>query len=229
MKKSVWYVFTVAIMLFGCSPKFQEFNDSGFGGGGFTVKIPKNNLCKSSKKLDNQSYALIEDSINSSETILKNEFSLFITATSNNSFSKNNSKYKPVSSKKENRLFSFETKQQKTLIQKKIIPNKSSSFYRWYFFILAIAAFLGTLFFIIDSTGPGAGSLEAILSVLMGIVGVICTIGFINYSLKVDKYIRNRCLCTKIGIIFWFALPISIPLFLIGILYDYFKKGIKPN
>lgn len=129
MKKSVWYVFTVAIMLFGCSPKFQDFNDSGFGRGGFTVKISKNNQCKSSKNLDNQTYAFIEDSVYCSETFTKNESPHFKNFTSIISFSKNNSKYKPVVSK-ENRLFSFETKQQKTLIQKNIIPNKRSSFYR---------------------------------------------------------------------------------------------------
>ena len=228
MKKSVWYILTVSILIFSCSPKFQEFNDSGFGGG-FAIKPTKNNQTTATRNNDSHfTNVLFEDSIVYDESFRNNETQVFTTSLTSLELSSNfNSKFKYNAWKTENQLFSIKNKQQKALIQQNIIPNKRSSFYRWYFFILAVIAFLGTLYGIVDLTGPGAGTLEAILSILLGIAGIISTIVFIYYSLKVDKFIRNRCLLTKIALVLWFFIPISIPLFLIGIIYDYFKNGIK--
>ena len=224
MKKSVWYILTVSILIFRCSPKFQEFNDSGFGGG-FAIKPTKNNQTTTTRNNDSHfTNVLFEDSIVYAESFRNNEAQVFTTGLTSLELRSN---FKYNASKTENQLFSIKNKQQKALIQQNIIPNKRSSFYRWYFFILAVIAFLGTLYGIIDLTGPGAGTLAAILSVLLGIAGIISTIVFIYYSLKVDKFIRNRCLLTKIALVLWFFIPISIPLFLIGIIYDYFKNGIK--
>ena len=70
--KKILYVFSIAILLGSCSPKFTEINDHGFGGGGMKVQQFKNANKNINKNETQLKISLVESK--KKEILLSSEF-----------------------------------------------------------------------------------------------------------------------------------------------------------
>lgn len=207
----------IIVLVFGCSPKFTEYNDSGFGGGMHKLNthsdIAKNEVIKTTieneQRISNIEETQLEISNKTTKTYFKinDKKSKGIPAITSIPQLKNNIQIQNIVSKTNS-----------------IFPPKNASKFRIYFFAWALAAFLVSLYLIIDLTGPGAGTFGGVLAVLTGITGILFASVFLHISKNIDGFVKDRCLLTKIAITLWFLMPLSIALFLIGIIYDSIKK-----
>ncbi len=214
------YFSIILLSFFGCTPKFTELNDQGFGGG-FDKKVTLdkskniNNLPTIKTSKIDSTYINEMNQINERSNLKKGKLNIKTTSSTLSFLIEKSPKIKKTKT--------FHSRKKNKTQTEDIIPNDESSFYRWYFFGFAVASIIGTLYLIIESTGPGAGSLGGILAVLAGIMGIIITFLFLKVSLNIDEFIEDRCLLTKIAIAIWWIPFLSIPFFLIGIIYDFFN------
>ncbi len=222
MKKSHWSIMSIILLFFGCSPKFTEYNDSGFGG----KILVKNNATKAlnNPESDESFIKAIQDDSTSSVCKDQTVVAYFDTKITQSTPKLNRNHKKNEETKVKGFSLTRLDKVLQNNKKKSIIPNKTSSFYRWYFFSFAILTFLAMLYAIIDLTGPGAGSSGGVIAVLIGLLGIWVITWFIKSSLYIDNFIKGRCLFTRMGIIIWWFPFFSIPLLFLGLIYDYFKK-----
>lgn len=215
------YFSIILLSFFGCTPKFTELNDQGFGG----VFNKKATLDKSTNinnsptiktsKIDSTNINAMNQ-INERSNLKKGKLNIKTTSSTISFLREKSPKIKKTKT--------FFSRQKNKTQTEDIIPNEESSFYRWYFFGFAVASIIGTLYLIIESTGPGAGSSGGVLALLVGIIGVLGAYLFLNASLNIDEFIEDRCLLSKIAIIIWWIPFLSIPFFLIGSIYDKFHR-----
>ena len=225
MKKWVYSIF-VTILFFSCSPKYTEYNDHGFGGGGSNSfsKIDKSELHPEIVSI------ITKDSQNSS--LNKN----FIFATYRHSQFKeilqlahdNNKNKKP------NIIEAFQVKngdQTKvklpvnTYRMNKRIPDRNSGFFHWYFFTISLILLLGIVSAIIyaltimDTQGAFGMTL-----IVLGLLVIWMPIIGLSRAFEADDELKNKCLFTKIGVSLIIFPPLGLWFLIPGVIYDYFKQ-----
>ncbi len=222
--------FSIVLLSFiGCSPKFTELNDQGFGGG-FGMKgsqsIIQSNQCET-KSME----------ITAIECHLKN-FNAEISDTQDSTRIVSRSKYispdiDKTSIKKPKHLYKKQMIQMNHETKKSILPNSKSSFLHWVYFIYSLG-FIGYGISLLRdgilTWSKGNTFTDQMIGFFMSFFGLGITllgVCMLIFSYLFNKISRKMCFTTKLGYAllptFILTLP-AIILILIGSIYDKFHR-----
>lgn len=233
-KRNFLYSLLFVFLLSSCGIRYTERNANGFGGSNWTVNNTSAVSVPHKKQVSiEQNSASINVNIEHSDTGVKNTLLLASIAENsaptfnykakisklqlNKSAQTGNLKNKPkwqdikqvLSVKKELKKRS------------KIIPNSSSHWIQWLFFVTA-AIFLFIGLYVVITVDPIRRDLEFALGVVSLIVGIIYYLGFITFPSA-----RKKGLIFQIGyfstfflLLTFYSLAVTIPILLIGALFD---------
>lgn len=217
--KTHWSIFLVPILFISCSPKFTEFNDSGFG----NSMVTKSNLHDkiinlTSHEIKEENFQIIKDSI---PQIIARKGNFGTKENINNQ-----SKFFQYSPKKK---LNIQSKVINSKSDKFKLPNKRSSFLHWEYLLASIAYFVYFATILYSGIGLFGVAMDftdkfiAFWVVFFGLGGMLLSSAIFYISHLFDKMSIKICFTTKLGFALIPIYPLyalSLLLLIIGSIYD---------
>ena len=229
MKKIQFHFLLISLFFIGCSPKYTEFKDQGFGGG-FGKKGTQSIIRSNLNEVKPQEINTIECQIN--------KFNQEISGSQDSTFDILGLKNKPFKIEKSSlkipkNLNKHEIIQIKKETQKSILPNSKSSFLHWVYFIFSLCYLGYGISLLRDGIltwSKGNTFTDQMIGFFMSFFGlciIIWGVCMLIFSYLFDKLSRKMCFTTKLGYAllptFYFTV-LGLILILIGSIYDRYHR-----